>query len=93
MEKFFVVGTNKMSIEDEKVFKVKLEKRGLIWWHWIDNIWLIKDKRGSISCSDIRNLLEARNLVLEVEPITWSGRGPASDDKNMFKWIKNFWSS
>lgn len=96
MSKMFVVGINNMTNDEAKQFINYIRDQKLAWWHWINNFWLLVDAYDTMSCSEIRDKLNLishgkRNLVLEVSPKTWSGFGPNSANKDMFKWIKNQW--
>ena len=100
MKRFFIIGVNPTTKEGTEGIKdwlkdwKKEEKVG--WWHWIDGMWLIVSRDPDISVSSIRDKVRkitngATSLVVEIEPKTWSGFGPASETRNMFRWIHRNW--
>ena len=99
MKKRFVVVANPTTQEQDKVFQDWLNTRGLGWWHWLNETWLINDPNGLHEAADIRaKAMECfpgiYNLVLELTPTsdTWAGYGPTKSGKDMFEWIRNFWN-
>ena len=71
--------------------------KGKAWWHWIEGSWLVYDPTDTFTVTNLRDRLRqvvaGRNhLVLQVDPVTWSGFGPSSGDRNMFNWIKRNWT-
>jgi hypothetical protein len=96
MTKWFVVGTESITAEQEKSFIAYIhDEHGFGWWHWIPNFWLITGS-GSISCDEIRDkLLEIApgkdSIVVEVNPVTWTGFGPNQGKENMFAWFYTTW--
>jgi hypothetical protein len=95
MRKWFVVGIESMTAEQEKSFLEYIRDKRMGWWHWIPNLWLITGS-DAVGCSDIRdklmNLAPAKNtLVLAVNPVTWAGFGPKSDKRDMFRWLNRTW--
>jgi hypothetical protein len=98
MKKLFIVTSNPTEDEQDKLFQEWLEPR-FVWWHWLNQTWLLVDEDGIYQAKDIRdNLLlcspRTRMLVLEFREDgtnTWSGYGPRSEtdtQNNMFSWIK-----
>jgi hypothetical protein len=68
------------------------------WWHWLSNTWLISDANGNLKASFLRdNVVEIFNkehaFVIEIRKNddTWSGFGPNTEEKDMFKWINENW--
>jgi hypothetical protein len=95
MRKWLVAGVETMTAKQEKEFIGYLRRKGLGWWHWIPNIWLLTGSNVP-DCSEIRDELKiisdgADVIVLEVNPITWSGFGPKTDENNMFNWLHKSW--
>jgi len=95
MRKWFIVGTQSITNEQEKSFITYIQSKGLGWWHWIPNFWLITGT--STECSEIRDELHKRTgtqdvLVVEVNPVTWAGYGPNTGEQNFFSWLNKTWS-
>lgn len=96
MKRFFVIGIDPISKEETEGIEEWLNESEVSWWHWIDGMWLVVSRDSAISVSDIRNNIhiianDATNLVVEIEPVTWSGFGPKSKERNMFTWIRQNW--
>jgi hypothetical protein len=96
MTKWFVVGTESMTAEEEKSFIRYVQSKGLGWWHWIPDFWPITGDVADLECSEIRDELSRigrgnSTLVLEIQPVTWSGFGPKNDKRNMFTWLRRTW--
>lgn len=98
MKKRFIVLIEESSEEQDNSFLewVKSEKIG--WWHWFQHAWLLSNRSGNFTASDIRDKLHdvygtANNLVIELNETddTWSGFGPKNENNDMFKWIKDNW--
>jgi hypothetical protein len=94
MKKFFVVGIEPMTAEQDRSFIEYLRGLRVGWWHWIPNFWLVTGNTEA-GCSEIRDELDRiapgnTNLVLEVDPINWAGFGPTTDERNMFVWLNTF---
>ena len=99
MKKKFIVCINDSNREQDKKFIEFLRAHGLGWWHYLKNTWLIVDSSGEKSVNEIRDIAKdsfdkAYNLVFQLneDEGTWSGFGPSSDKRNMFKWIKENWN-
>lgn len=98
MIRFYVVGIEALTRQQERAFIAWAhDAKGLGWWHWISNFWLLVGHQ-EVTCSDIRDeLLRLAPgmdcLVLEVNPVTWAGFGPKTTVHDMFKWIKSTWRS
>ncbi|OFX25758.1 MAG: hypothetical protein A2041_14615 [Bacteroidetes bacterium GWA2_31_9b] len=98
MKKRYIICVNNSSEEQEKKFidYIKSEKFG--WWHYLKNTWLVIDLNGNSEISEIRDKVKELfdneyNMVFQLKEDegTWSGFGPKSEQKNMFKWIKENW--
>ncbi len=96
MRKFVVAAAPLTPTESKAVTDLFRERYK--WWHWIDGLWLVKDESDSLTVAAIRDLImaaapKARTMVLDVTGSgnTWSGFGPSSPTKNMFKWIRETW--
>jgi hypothetical protein len=70
----------------------------LVHWHWLGDSWLLVDPAGEWTASELRT--KAREfypsvylLVLELKGTedTWSGFGPNTEGRSMFKWLRNSW--
>ena len=97
MKRFFVIGTNPTTLDQTASIQTWLRGLNTNWWHWINGTWLIVSNDPEITPAAIRDKLndlapKVHALVLEVEPITWSGFGPKSEKRNMFKWIRANWT-
>lgn len=94
--KRFVVAAEGMSPEQQKAWLEFIKEKGLGWWHWIDNLWLLVDRPEEMTTATLRDQITekfgaTKCIVIEIEPGgTWSGLGPSSP-KPMFKWIKETW--
>lgn len=99
MKKRFVICINGSTKEQENKFVEYINTQGVGWWHWLTNTWLIVDRNGKTSAGTWREkaveIFEREHvLVIEIsqQNDTWSGFGPSSDEKDMFKWIRDNWS-
>ncbi|MBS1509836.1 MAG: hypothetical protein JST86_03295 [Bacteroidetes bacterium] len=98
MKKRYIVCINNSKKEQEEKFIEFLKDNSLAWWHWLPNTWLLSENTGRLSASFIRDAVKEifdneYNIVFEISQTndTWSGFGPSSENKNMFKWLKNNW--
>ena len=97
MTRYFVVGTDLVSKEQDKRFREWVDQEdGVTWWHWIEGVWLLSTFEHEMTVAAIRDKIGeiapgTTNLVLEVTPDTWAGHGPSSEKKNMFSWLKKEW--
>lgn len=98
MTRKFAVGVSVMTKAQEEAFVSYLKERRVAWWHWIKGMWLVVDRRDSLSAKEIRDKLKeishgGRSLVMEVgDGSAWAGSGPKLDGKSMFKWMHETWS-
>jgi hypothetical protein len=93
--RFFVVGIEPITTEQEKSFIEYISAKQMGWWHWIPNFWLILGL-NTPSCSEIRDELHRLApsetiMVVEVSPVSWAGYGPNAGEKNMFPWFAENW--
>jgi len=97
MKKRYVVAIDTGTKEQNDAFVKLLRERGLGWWHWLTNCWLITDSRGQLSASELRDKVQStfqcNCLVLELRDgdDTWAGYGPQTEKRDMFKWLKENW--
>jgi hypothetical protein len=98
MKRRFVVGLDSSTKEQNQEFIEFIRGRQLGWWHWISNFWLLTDPGGKLSAIELRLELGkiypgVHTLVLELseKDDTWSGFGPKGEDRNMFKWLNDYW--
>ena len=96
MKRYFVIGIDPTTKEQQKSIQEWLDSQDGSWWHWIDGMWLVVTNDSSIKVSEIRDEVVGRapgvtSLVLEVKSVTWSGYGPKTEKRDMFKWIKSLW--
>lgn len=93
----FAVAVSDMNTQQQEVWRELIRERGLSWWHWIGDLWLIIDKNDEYTCADMRDLVKSvtsrgRCIVFDVpEGGTWAGFGPKVP-KPMFGWIRGPWS-
>jgi len=99
MKKRFVVAVESSTSEQSAALVEFFEERGVGWWHYLPNLWLISDSNGKLDASEIRDELRLlipgeHSLVLEfrADGDTWAGFGPKSERRNMFKWIRGNWT-
>lgn len=99
MRKKFIIMLHEVTSEQEKAFGKLLTENGLYWWHWLSNAWLAIDDEGGKQVGQIRDFVnqafgDTRNLVIEMPEGsgTWAGRGPTTEDKDMFAWIRKNWT-
>jgi hypothetical protein len=96
MKKHFVLAVGPISPEEEKAITAYLQGKHA-WWHWIGGFWLIIDSSEKLTAETIRDHVHtvapsARILVLEVQRSSdWAGIGPQTKEKDMFRWIQQFW--
>ena len=98
MKRFFIIGLDPITKEETRGIEEWLSSNEAYWWHWLDGMWLVVSRDSDISVSYIRDNVRditnrTTNLVVEVEPVTWSGLGPSSDERNMFSWIHQNWKN
>ncbi|MXO72251.1 hypothetical protein [Alteraurantiacibacter buctensis] len=97
MSKKFILSTDVLSAEEERQLKEKL--KGMGYWHWLPNFWLIKSISDTVTASQINSMIEevaphARCFVTEVEAMTWAARTlPDANGNDMGKWIRNEWQT
>ncbi len=95
MIKWFVIGTESLTVEQEKSFIEYLEGKRLGWWHWLPNFWLITGDNAPESSAirdKLNDLASGKHLlVVEVNPVTWAGFGPGTAERNMFNWLNRMW--
>jgi hypothetical protein len=95
MTRRYAVAVEGMTKQQEEEFIAYLREERMPWWHWIENVWLLVDRRDTITASAIRDKLRDiahphRCLVMQVEPKSWSG---VRDDEKMFNWLKLVWKN
>ena len=96
MTRYFVICTDPITKGQSDSLREWIKQEDLSWWHWIDGTWLISSEKEDID-SDI--LVEKVQefakgttcLVMEINPATWVGYGPNSEDRNMFTWLEELW--
>lgn len=98
MKRRFIVSiTGEISKEKANDFTNYIKENKLAWWHWLSNTWLIIDSHDKIDIKMIRDkakeIFASYNLVIEVKDGGWAGFGPKGEDKDMFAWIKKYWSN
>jgi len=79
MKKRFVVCIDSSTKEQHDLFREFIRNEGLAWWHWVTNVWLLVDRKGQFSASDIRDQVSrcypnVDALVLELRADESSGR-------------------
>ena len=98
MKRRFAVAVENMTLIEGSAFVEWIKTKNFGWWHWIPGFWLITAKSGDVSTEEIRNQLRKITdrkdiMVLEIEkPKTWSGYGPDTRERDMFRWIRGAWA-
>ena len=96
--KRFVVGTNRTSDVQDKVFLTLIRARfpRLGWWHQLSEIWLFVDPSDSVSCIDLRDVAtkafpDIKLIVLEATgfPNLWAGFGQQEE----YDWMASNWDA
>lgn len=96
MKKRFVVAIDGLTSQQSKQIS-DLFRGKYGWWHWIDGIWLVTDRSGTLNAAKIRDMIQtvrptARQIVLEIGgPSGWAGHGPTGHGRDMFEWIRKSW--
>lgn len=100
MKKRFVVALASSTSQQNEAFKDYIRANRIGWWHWLPNVWLLSNPSGSLSAPKIRDELKTvypgvHVLVVELSDSgdTWSGFGPTTEGKHMFKWLHDNWKS
>lgn len=98
MRKRFIVAVDDTTPVQNRAFRDFIKASGLNWWHWISNIWLLIDEAGIWTAGQLRDKAKEfypgeNSFIVELRPDDdiWAGRGPNSEKRNMFKWIKQNW--
>ena len=99
MSKRYIIALDTSSKEKDDLLLNALNELKLLWWHWLNNVWLIKDTNEQYDCGKLRDILNKTHpnincLVIELNNNgdTWAGFGPSSEKRNMFNWIRNTWN-
>jgi hypothetical protein len=94
--KRFVIGTNRTTVEQDKVFLNILRTRWphLGWWHQINETWLIIDLSDELTVNALRDATHQAfpgiyKIVIEVpgHSTPWAGWGQGAD----FVWVNEQW--
>lgn len=98
MSRFFVIGIDPTTKSQTDAIREWIESEDINWWHWVDGMWLIISDKRHLHVSTIRDRVNAlapdvTTLVIEVEPTTWSGFGPKTEERDMFKWLRANWKT
>ncbi|WP_193014287.1 MULTISPECIES: hypothetical protein [Gammaproteobacteria] len=98
MKKKFIIGLNSTTEQQIDEIKKFVKSNGFGWWSWLNNFWLLTSSKEDMSASFLRDKLQeicpgTRMLVIEMnkDGDTWSGFGPNSENKDMFKWMNEEW--
>ena len=98
MKKRYIVCVNKSKKDQNEEFLKYIRQQRFGWWHYLDNTWLIVDPKGTSEIGQIRDKVKIAfeneyNMIFELDEGegTWSGFGPNSPTRNMFKWLKENW--
>jgi hypothetical protein len=91
----FVVGCAGLDNDREKEFIYYIGQNNLLWWHWIDNFWMLVDNEDQVSAVDIRDKLKEIApgqdiMILQIpgEAYGWAGYGPT---KKFGDWMRATW--
>ncbi len=75
MKRRFVISTDNLTAEQERLLKTELGS--VHWWHWLPNTWLAVDYTDTVTTATLRDAVRKINptaqcLVLEVTPTNWA---------------------
>jgi hypothetical protein len=94
MARRFVIGIDDVTAEQKQALRNVFKEHGS-WWNWIPNFWLVTtgaDTTTSYLRDRIGELVPGVNcMVIEADDKDWSGYGPATERRDMFKWVKRTW--
>lgn len=100
MSKRFAILLGECTKAQEEAVKAYIQIPGTAWWHWLPNAWLLSDPSGKLTANklrdDLRQVIPGMfMLVLEFSDAgyTWAGFGPKTNEKDMFKWIRENWGN
>ena len=98
----YVVLLDSATPEQDAAFREWIATKGLKYWHWLSQTWLLVDTKGRVDMPKIRAAARERYdnchmLVLELRPSeskydSWAGYGPTGK-KSMFTWLKGNWNA
>jgi hypothetical protein len=94
MKRRFIVCIDQATSEQQNLLTQFLKNKGVGYWHWFSDLWLVTDTTLQISANSLRDEINtilpgAHKLVVQIDgQQTWSGFGPTQ----MFNWLKNTWS-
>lgn len=99
MKRRFIILVNNSNENQNTEFLKYIKDNGFGWWHYINNSWLLTTNKN-FTANELRDVVrkifnDEYNLIIELKGDTndtWSGFGPNSDKKNMFKWLKEIWN-
>ena len=98
MSKRFIVAINSSTPQQDLAFKEYARVKGIGWWHWLNNVWLLYTYSDDLTATQLRDDLgeiypNIRKLVLELSEgsDTWAGFGPTGAGRSMFAWIRENW--
>jgi hypothetical protein len=97
MTRRYIVVVSNLNNDDARAFTAFLRANKMLWWHWIEQCWLIVDRGDDDHQKAIRDYLHElssskRAIVIDADFAGyWVGFGPASGEKDMFKWLKSTW--
>jgi hypothetical protein len=96
MSRQFVIGIDDVSDDQKDALREMFSNHGS-WWNWIPGFWLVTTDDNTKASTVRDRVLEivpnCNCIVIEIRESTWSGYGPSSDNKSMFKWLKNKWKT
>jgi hypothetical protein len=98
MRRRFIIVLNSVNAQQQRALQSYLSSSGMIWWHWIAGLWLVVHPNGGGDVTVIRDTLNVlipgvHKMVFEVsEGGNWAGLGPAAQSRNMFDWLRQYWS-
>ena len=93
----YMAAVDGMTNLDDAAFMEFLKEKNVDWWHWLPGVWMMISDDDKISTEVIRDKLRditgrKHSVIIEVsEHGDWSGFGPTTTEKNMFKWLHDKW--
>ena len=96
MSRLFMIGVDGMSKEAEAGIIEHFDNEGISWWHWMDNVWVIRTETSSTSGS-VRDLFRDKSsnrnvIVVEIRSGTWSSYGPSTKKRRFAEWFTQNWN-
>lgn len=93
MRRIVVIVENVSARQVNGITRFLKEKSGARFWHYVENVWLLRDPRDRSAGwwrRTVEGLVETgedtRIIAMSVDVRAWSGRGPSV----MFAWLRGW---